>query len=328
MDDARLEAMDKEIDEELAAMEAEEPVEEKTETDEIVDDAVEEVEGENEELQNPDEEEEEEEVDLSDPSKKGKAFAKKRHELKAEKEAKEAALKESQELRERLARLEGKTDAIQTQQTQPTETSNPEPDKELDREEWYEWKIKEQDTRQAAQDKRLEQLDQIQKVSQERNGLEILEKQYAKKNDIADYSDRKEFIKEREAKLIKIQYPQATDAQVQQHIDNQELQMAADIYANGRNPAEVFSQMADAYGYTAESKTIEKKKGKKEPNLEKIERNQAKSANLMGGSGRGNIGKVSANELVSMTVNDMMKVSDEDFNKAMKGKSMIGLAEQ
>lgn len=313
---------------ELSILEDEKALEEQinqnddSESENLVDSAIENADPEKEKEQ-PDTEEQEEEEEFreaasiddevdEDIEHSGKnpnaAFAKMRKE-KANLE------KEKQELAERLARLEGMVEAgINNNSNSDTNAlakdHDPEPDKELDREEWLEWKLRKQEEKFTNYEQSLLQQSAKSQYQQAQNELKTLESQYAK-NDKA-YFEAKDFLIDKKKQELLLQFPTATDDQISQHLDDQMLKAAAQLYANNINPAEKFREMADLYGYSSTKSSKSAPNGK--TNLDKLKTNKRKSASLNGSSSISPMDSPDADAVVNMALEKAMSLTEKDWN--------------
>lgn len=257
-----------------------------------------------------------EEDDPKDNAKKG---WKVRQELKAEKEKREAIEKRLDEMQSTLTNAgitkeqlvaAQQQQLLQQQAQQQQQEKKAEPDKELDLDAWNTWKFKQQDQQIAQYQQAIVNQQQQMQVNQARQELVVLENNYQNK-EYPQYSDAKEFLKTSYKNELKLQYPQATDAQLDLEISNQELILASNAVNGGMNPAESIKRMAEARGFVGskQSSTTNKK-----ANISKMAQNQKRSANLIGRSGETKKDKLSANDILEMTLNNRLKLSDKDWS--------------
>lgn len=264
------------------------------------------------EAEEPEEKEEEAIDDLEEEEKPkdGKGWKEHRERTKALKnEAKEqkrlAEEKDKQlnELRERLARLEGREDA----RSKPVveEIVDAEPDKDLDPDEHIRWELR-QTRKEIEKVKKQAQLaEEMAKVEGTRRGLQMLEKDYIRNNKIDDYDNAIEHIKTVNRNLIKLEYPTATDTQIDSHLEAERIKKASESVSRGTNPAEYFYKMAQQLGYQKPKSKINDK-----PNIEALTRNQEKNASLIGPSSADKTGGIPAEKLVKMSIADLLNAEN------------------
>lgn len=250
----------------------------------------------------PIEEISEDDPELLDP-KKDKAWAHMRHEQKTLKEQVEKERVEKQELRERLAKLEG---AHEARATPKIVEEDKEPDSTYDEANWLKWKSRQDDKKISNLNAKVDEVTKYAAIEQAKRELSTLETEYKEKNKVTDYKARLEFIRQKEATLIKLDYPNATEAQIKTHLDNEYLLRASKAATNGKNPAEIFIKMADAYGYAPSNPDI-----KKDIPIDKLNYNMKKNTNLMGSSNAGKTGPKTAEQLVGETLGDIMRNGDD-----------------
>lgn len=208
------------------------------------------------------------------------------------------------ELRERLARLEGREEARAKPEIKEVDT-DPEPDVDLDPDLHIKWQLRQTNKRVEAAEKRAAQAEQAVQIEGTRRGLQMVEKDYVKTNKLDDYEDAIEHIKTVNRNLIKLEHPTATDAQIESHLESQRILKASESYAKGTNPAEFFYKMAQTLGYQKAKKNNGKVMDK--PNIEALNRNMGKNANLMGASNTEVTGGVPTNKVVEMSIDQLLK---------------------
>jgi hypothetical protein len=295
-----------ELNKKLAEAEAAFGLEEKKEEPEIEEEIIEEPQ---EELQEEEEPIEEPEIEEEKRPKDGNAWKKLREEKKAAKQEAEsaklaAAEKEKQlfELKERLARLEGREEARAKPVVEEVD-KDPEPDADLDPDLHIRWQLRQTNKKIEAAEKRAERAEQLAQIEGTRRGLDMLEKEYVKSNKINDYEDAVQHIKNVNRNLIKLEYPQATDQQIDAHLEAEKIKKAKDSYEKGINPAEYFYKMAQTLGY-------QKSKGDSKPNkpnIDALKRNMGKNANLLGASNADTTGGVPTDRVVKMSIEQLLK---------------------
>lgn len=321
-----LEEAIKQIEAELKEKQVEDENPEEQEQETKVEKEIEEVEDENpeeqpeeqkpEESTNQESEEDEDDVSPEDLKKNG-AWSKMRKKLKAERDEKKRILEELQALKEQRARDEGYREALKPKEEVAEIEKEVEPDKDFDRESWLEWKLNQQE-------KELNKIKEITQTSQkitleqaEREGVKKIENEYRKVN--PNYDDALQFLKERESKMIKLQYPQATDAQIEAHLENEKVNLFKRIYNSSggkKNPAEVLQKMAvEAYGYQPAKKDYNKKP---KVDFDALRKNQKKSLSFLGGSEAATGKDKSVNSVFSMTLHEIAQKGDGFLDKIAK----------
>jgi len=251
--------------------------------------------------------EEEEEEELPKDSKDARAWKKIREKSKAakaeaetQKKLAEEKDKQLSELRERLARLEGREEARVKPKIE--EDSDPEPDVDLDPDQHIRWTLRQTNKRIEAAERRAQMAEEMAKVEGVRRGLDMVEKEYIKSNKLDDYDAAITHIKNVNKKLIKLEYPEATDAQIDAHLENERLKHASMTYSKGKNPAQYFYEMAQTLGYEKSKKSNSTK-----PNIDSINNNMRKNANLIGSSNNDNTGSLSAETVAKMSIDQLLK---------------------
>jgi hypothetical protein len=262
---------------------------------------------------NDDDKEEDSEDDdpLSDDQKKrSRAFAKSRIEKKELQAELEKIREERQAMAERLAKLEGRSEALE--EKDKPDLSEQEPDRDLYPEDWNEWNNKQLR-------KELDDLKSFKKQQQEttqfeaeKRGVEILEKQF--KSKVSDYDDAVGFLVERERKIKKLMNPSLSDIQINSMIESEKVNLFKQILQSKQDPAEVVYNLAKTNGWNANNKKTTKPD--KKVNMDKIEKNQRKAANLIGGSSSENTGSITSDQLLSMSKDEIMNQPESVWNTA------------
>lgn len=264
-------------------------------------------EGDKEEIEGSEEisEDEEQEEELTG--------AKFRHKLKAEKEAREKMEREAAELRERLARLEGRAEVQQTQPAAQDAPAEEIPDPEYEPEKYAIWKAKKLE--EEMQTMRQEQA----RLSAERQ-WDAMDSEIARTN--PDYAKAKEFLIESEFRKIKMQYPSATDAQIRQHLKDEEYKVVGNAVKSGLDPMQHIEFMAWQAGFRPEEanpEPKEKEAPKQKSNIKNIKKNSRKNASLIGGSAAApNDGTATARQLLEMSIADIEKFGVDKYSKAVE----------
>lgn len=244
---------------------------------------------------------------LSDDAKRrGKAFGTMRNEAKELKARWEAAEKEKQEMRERLARLEGRDEA----RTAPANAKqeDKEPDSMLYPEDHNAWKLRQMETRVEKAEKIAAEAASFANFQREQRGMQSLEASYKASNPNDKYDEAMQFLmgKEREAK--KLMNPNLSDAQADAMTENEKLQLFKSLHGQGRDPAQVLMQVAKMQGFTGQASTAKPK-----VDLKRVEENQRRSASLIGGSPAQNPDKkkLSTEDVFNMSFGNVLKNSKE-----------------
>ena len=194
---------------------------------------------------------------------------------------------------------------------------DPEPDPVLDPDEHNAWKVrqleKENSELKSTQDQQGMQL----QMQQARQAVTTLEREYKRMNTDVDYDAIKDFVKERNATLLKIQHPSASDLEISAAIEQAEIQIFADAYKGGHNGAAAIVKMADELGYTPKK---DDPKPKPKPDLKKIKENQKKNASLIGGTDSkvDRSKEVTPEKILNMSMGQLMSGGDALFKQAYR----------
>lgn len=248
--------------------------------------------------------EEEEVEELEEEPEEELTGAKFRHKLKAEKEARERLERELQEIKIAQARQEGRQEATPTAEAPQEEI----PDQEYEPEKYAIWKA----------DKLEKELQRMQadqaRINAERQ-WERMEVEYGQKS--STYNDAKKFLIESETASIKQQYPHATDAQIAQHLKEQEYSLVGNAARAGIDPLQHIEFLAYQAGYRAEAPKVETPK--KKANIQNIKKNVKKSASLIGGtSAAPTTDHKTAEQLAAMSIAEIEQFGRERFEKSIR----------
>ena len=270
----------------------------------------------NEELENHEDEE------RPKTSKGWKAHRENVKNLKQE-ARKQAELAEKQtreviELRERLARLEGREEAREKPVIENV-NQDPEPDRDIDPEEHLRWELRKTKKEVEEIKRAAEEARQYAQLESARRGLEKVEKEYVRTQKIKDYDDAIEYVKNVEGRLIKLQHPHATEEQINTHLEAEKLRLAREQYAKGENPAKFFYDMAKALGYNGTASN--NAKDNTLPNINAIKRNMEKNTNLIGSSSVEKTGGVPPEKLLKMSIAELLK-DDSALRREIKRQEM------
>ena len=226
-----------------------------------------------------------------------------KQEARKQAELAEKQTREVLELRERLARLEGREEAREKPIIE-TRDVDPEPDRDIEPEEHLRWELRKTKKEVEEIKRAAEEARQYAQLESARRGLEKVEKEYVKTQKIKDYDDAIEYVKNVESRLIKLQHPHATEEQINTHLEAEKLRLAREQYAKGENPAKFFYEMARALGYNG---TQVNNKENSLPNISAIKRNMEKNTNLIGSSSVEKTGGVPADKLLKMSIAELLK---------------------
>lgn len=264
--------------------------------------------GETKEAEGEAHEEEADDDALSDDAKKrGKAFGQMRAEAKQAKERAEAAEKRASDLAERMARLEGREEGRAGGTTKQDTQVEQEPDRVMYPDDWNQWKIR-------TMEKRMDELAGTARQAQayttyqaEKNGAQVLERQYKAANPKEDVDGAAAFLMAREKEGMKLLRPDMSDAQIDSKLEADKLVLYRTLHGQGRDPVDVVVKLAKSQGFKPGMNS-----GKEVPaktNLEKLADNQRRSTNLMGGSPAGKPkGKLSTDDVFNMAFTDLLKM--------------------
>jgi len=290
---------DKKDSEELLEEVTKEPEEEETGEEETEEKSEEETEEESK-----DGEEEESVTDSEEEEEEVKPGAQMRHKLKAAKAAEADKARENQELRERLARLEGRADATPVSEAPKEEI----PDPEYEPEKYAQYQN-------GKLEKRVQEMEATQKRVNAERQWETMQTEHARIS--PDYNNAKEFLIQHETQKLKDRHPSATDAQIAQAIKQAEYAEAGNAAKAGIVPTAHIEYLAYKAGYRIEDKP--KEAPKKKPNIKEIKKNAKKSASLIGGSPAGDGGDArTPQQLLNMSLEEIHKFGADEYNKAIE----------
>lgn len=258
--------------------------------------------------EHPDDDHPNEEV-KGDDRKKNSAWAKMRTEQKELRERLEAEAKEKQELRERLARLEGRNESMSPKPKD--DGADNEPDKDLYPEDHIAWRQRQLDKRQSEMDQRLSRFEQESNVQRAQRAVEQLEHQFKSTNTKEDYDGAVKFLVEREASIKKLMNPNLTDAQIKGQIELEKMQLFATLHAQGKNPAQVIYETAKIQGFSSQKSDGAQQDGvQRKVDLQRVADNQRRATNLIGGSpaSPNNSSKMSAEQILGLSMQEQAKL--------------------
>lgn len=255
----------------------------------------------------------EEQETSEEPPKENKAWANMRNQVK-DAEAK------SQALAERLAKLEGREEERMTQATPPEVDSDPMPDQELDPDNFRDWKMRRQDEQIAANTAMAQRTNDAVRLQDEMNGMQRLENNFKVQNKDRNYDEAVSFIKEREKAIIKVTHPNATDAEIDQHLESEKLKVFRKVTNAGGDAVETIFKMAEASGYQGQKNSTPKIP---QPNFNNINNNMKKTSNLIGGAPAGKNEGITPESVFKMSMDEIVSGGKEVFKKAHKNVEFV-----
>jgi hypothetical protein len=214
---------------------------------------------------------------------------------------------------ERLAKLEGRAEATPKPAEQPA-LEDQEPDADLYPEDHARWELRQLKKEIEDVKKFKQQQEQVSTFQREVAGVQALEGQF--KATAPDYDDAVQFLVEKEKRMKRLLNPQATDAQLEAQIQAEKVSLFKQILAAGKNPAEMVYEIAKQDGWQPKGKQAA---ATPKPSLNKLADNQRRAASIIGGTPAESSGKVTSDQLFSMSMQDLMKKPDT-FWKEVEGK--------
>lgn len=271
-----------------------------------------------EEVMHETEAEFEEEIDdTPEEEPSATAFNKKRREIRDLKKSREEADHLNQELRERLARLEGRVEE-RTASSIAVEPSLPqEPDPTYEPEAWTRYKIAQLEQQNShtlqKQQETLQRLERDAAIRGARAEVAAYEAKYSAKH--SDYADAKAYFRKTLEAEISMQQPHLSPSLLSNVIDEQELRLAALAEQQKANPAEYFVKLAEIRGYSPKKATVSAS-APAGSNLDAIRRNKSKAANMEGASSRstGN-GVLTSHQINKMSLAEIAPHLGKDWGK-------------
>lgn len=252
-----------------------------------------------------------EDLDVSDDKKAARAFANQRREKRELKEALEKERTERQQLAERLAKLEGRAEATPQVKEEPR-LEDQEPDADLYPEDHARWEVRQLKKELEDIKKFKQQQEQTSIYQREVAGVQALEGQFKAKT--PDYDEAVQFLVEKEKRMKRILNPQINDAQIEAQVQAEKVALFKQILATGKNPAEVVYEIAKQDGWQPKSAAKETPKA----NLNTIAENQRRASNIIGGSAASSSGKVTADQLFSMSMDELVRAPKRVWDEAYK----------
>lgn len=247
--------------------------------------------------------------------------------------------RELRELKAKLAKLEAAqatspaASSVPAVETKPASEANVEPSKEPDKnvnyQEWLEWKLNQNDTTIKEQQtliKDFKDWREDQKKNADINKLYsdatqeflTIEKEYGKVN--PDYGNAIEFARSKYVDAAKLMYPDRTESQIEEATNIQMLKFASDCAKKGLNPAEELYDLAiERFGYTKteaqEAVEDEEPPQRKvdRPNLNRIASNKRRSASPLSGGGQGGSIPITKEIAADMSIGEFSKLSPDEL---------------
>ena len=254
-----------------------------------------------------------EELDTkSDEFKKLAPDAKKFYHMR--KDAKEKS-KELQEMKERLARMEGAQQAQQAIQQPPAEEKAPVeeiPDKDLDPDAYLDYHLRKKDKEIEDIKQRFDNFENQAAASSSEQLYKELESRHAEKD--TSYKDAKAYLVQTLHDEIKQAYPAASESQIRQHLKTKEYDLVASLAKAGWNQGAIFGSIKAQ----AIDKGYKETESKPKADKTKLKRNMEKSASLNDApSAAADVG-FSANQLNKMNIVDIAQLTNDSakFKKA------------
>lgn len=232
----------------------------------------------------------------SDKTPQGKAFAALRR------EAKEAQQRE-QELRERLARLEGAQDA--GKQEKQEEAKEEIPDKDVDPDAYYEYKLNQMEKRNSELEKKINGFSEMTEAQKAEKAYQDMEKSYTEKKD-PNYSKAKEFLYKDMKRELSEKHPNVSESKINQAIKEQEYKIVSSLANAGLSENEIFMTLK---GYALERgfKPEESSQEQKAESRKNLKRNVEKGASLNNVPSSGKSKGITERQLGDMKHSDFQK---------------------
>jgi len=261
-----------------------------------------------------------EDVNNPDTKKRNSAWGRMRAEQRELREKLDAEAKEKQELRERLARLEGRTDAMAKPEAKQENADN-EPDKDMYPEDHLAWKQRQFEKRLNDFEQKSSRFEQDVQVQRAQKAVEVMENNFKSANPNDDYDGAVKHLIDREVALKKLANPNITDEQARGQIQFEKMQLFAKLHAEGRNPAQFIYETAKIQGYTPGAKPVQTKP---KVDLQRVADNQRRASNLIGGSAASpnNGSKLSAEQVLGLSMMEQAKLYAKNpkmFDEAVEG---------
>ena len=261
-------------------------------------------------LDDADEPADDDDFTSEDEKKRARAFARQRKEAKDLKEQLEQERQQRQAMAERLAKLEGRAEAVPQVKEEP-KLEDQEPDADLYPEDHARWEVRQLKKELEEVKKFKQSQEQVTTYQREVAGVQALEAQFKAK--ATDYDDAVQFLVEKEKRMNRLLNPQANDAQLEAQIQAEKVALFKQILSVGKNPAEMVYDIAKQDGWQPKGNAQASK-----PKLDVITENQRKAANIIGGSPADNSGSVTSEQIFSMSMDKLTKQPDSFWNDALK----------
>lgn len=260
-----------------------------------------------------------EDVNNPDTKKRNSAWGRMRAEQKELREQLMAEAKEKQELRERLARLEGRTDAMAKPEVK--DNADNEPDKDMYPEDHLAWKQRQFEKRLSEFEQKTSRFEQDVQVQRAQQAVETIENNFKSSNPNEDYDGAAKFLIEKEVAIKRLMNPSLTEEQARGQLQFEKLQLFAKLHAEGKNPAQIIMETAKIQGYTPNAKQVQ---AKPKIDLQRVADNQRRASNLIGGSAvsPNNGSKLSAEQVLGLSMMEQAKLyarNPKMFDEAIEG---------
>ena len=160
----------------------------------------------------------------------------------------EEVIRQNQEMRDRIAKNEGRFEAFTQALTKKPEPPPPTPpDKDIDPQAYQEWQnqqVQQQVQTIAQQQAQTQQREFVNDVRQRWQATAA-----AYSNEKPDFFDAYNHAIGVHGNRLKLQFPQATPQQIQDELVREELVLVHGAMQRGENPADVVYRLAQTYGY-------------------------------------------------------------------------------
>lgn len=210
-----------------------------------------------------------------------------------------------------MAEQKGFQEALKKPET--PEVIDNEPDPTLDPEEHHAWKFRQLEKENEELKKAQSEHSSFIQEQRDRESIRSLESDFKSRNPDVNYDGAKQFLKDRESTLIKLQYPNATDAQINDYFAKYEMDLFKNLASQGKNGTDVLVEMAKEHGYEEKSRS---KAPAKRPNFQKLKANQEKNTSLIGGSDSVKEHEIKPEAVLNMSMEQLLQGGKDLFKKA------------
>ena len=212
-----------------------------------------------------------------------------------------------------LAEQKGFKEALQ-KEPEKQEDIDAEPDPILDPEDHMSWEIRNLKKQNEKLIEYQKNNASFQEEYRTNAAISQCEQDYKQRNPDINFENVKSFIKNREQRLIKLQYPNVSQSEIDKHFKDYEKNLYVSMANQNMNAADVIVKMAQEYGYEENSS----QEVKKRPNFANLQKNRKKNSSLIGGSDVVKEHSLTPEALFKMTTKDLLKGGDSIFDKAEK----------